>query len=189
MMDESRKILITGFMGAGKTTVAEALGRALGREVIDLDLFINEREGASPQELIDAEGEMRFREKETLALGEVLAGDAPSIISLGGGTWTVGQNRALIAEHNGFVVWLDAPFELCWRRIAGTLKTRPLARDKEEARRRYEDRRPLYQLAALHVAVTELKRADATAAEIAVTWRELEAETPLDEPTFPDRAE
>lgn len=179
-MSDERKILITGFMGAGKTTTAHALGKLLACEVVDLDQFIGEREGLSPQEIIDVEGEMRFREVETLALNAALTESPARVISLGGGTWAIGQNRALVAEQNAFVVWLDAPFDLCWRRISGTGKHRPFARDREKARQRYDERRSLYQLATLRVAVTELKRPETAAAEIADTLHELETDLPED---------
>lgn len=181
MNDEARKILITGFMGAGKTTIAVALARALDCAAIDLDQFINEREKRSSQQIIDAEGEMRFRETETRALATLLKTDAASsarIISLGGGTWTIGRNRALIAQHNGFVVWLDAPFEICWRRIAHTGKSRPFARDREKARARYAERRPLYQLAALRIAITESQRPNQIADQIAAVIGQLETPQP-----------
>ncbi|MEJ7711408.1 MAG: shikimate kinase [Pyrinomonadaceae bacterium] len=82
----------------------------------------------------------------------------------------------MIAEHNGFVVWLDAPFGLCWNRISSTGKVRPFARDREKARQRYLERRPLYQLATLHVPVTEFKKPETVAEEIAATLRSLEAQ-------------
>lgn len=170
--DQTQKILIVGFMGAGKTTTAQALARVLGTTCADLDQLITEQQGFSPQEIIDAEGEMRFREVETLALGAALRDHAAAVISLGGGTWAVGQNRALIAEHGGYVVWLDAPFTLCWRRISATGKTRPFARDRDKARLRYAERRPLYQLATLRIPVGEHKRPDAVAEEIAAALKQ-----------------
>ncbi len=176
MVNETRKILITGFMGAGKTTTALALSRILGNAHIDLDQLIADRQGLSPQEIIDMDGEMRFREVETMALAAALNDPAAHVISLGGGTWIIGQNRALIAEHNGFVVWLDAPFGLCWGRISSTGKVRPFARDREKARLRYLERRPLYQLATLHVMVTEFKKPKTVAEEIAAVLRNLEAQ-------------
>lgn len=166
MTDEPRKILVTGFMGAGKTTVAQALARQLGAEYLDLDHFISDRTGATPQELIDREGEMRFREIETLALAAALRESAANVISLGGGTWTIGRNRALIADCGARVIWLDAPFELCWARIAVTGRSRPLARDRGKARRLYEDRLPLYKLADVRAPVGARRRPDRIAAEI-----------------------
>ncbi|MEJ7711407.1 MAG: shikimate kinase [Pyrinomonadaceae bacterium] len=83
MVSETRKILITGFMGAGKTTTALVLSRILGDAHIDLDQLIADRQGLSPQEIIDMDGETRFREVETMALAAALNDSDAHVISLG----------------------------------------------------------------------------------------------------------
>jgi shikimate kinase len=55
----------------------------------------------------------------------------------------------------GITVWLDAPFDLCWRRIQKDGATRPLAPDEVTARARYEQRAPLYQQALIHIVIIE----------------------------------
>jgi shikimate kinase len=151
-----RRIVIVGFMGSGKTTVAKALAKRLECEMIDLDSFITEREGRSPAEIIRAEGEPFFREIESLALSEVLQNRAVRIVALGGGTWTIPANRTLIALHDCQSVWLDAPFEVCWERIATSGNAgRPLAPDRETTERLYESRRENYQLASVRIHVNE----------------------------------
>jgi shikimate kinase len=166
MKQEPARILITGFMAAGKTTVGAALARLLKCRMLDLDMLITEREGCSIQALIDERGEAHFRRAETEALREALEKSAARVITLGGGTWTRDDNRALIAEHSGFTIWLDTPFELCWRRIIHAGDTRPLARNPDEARRLYEERRALYGLASLRVEVNRERDADVIACEI-----------------------
>lgn len=161
-----RMIVITGFMAAGKTSVARALAARLNSRMIDLDYLITERERRSVPAMIDDEGEARFREAESNALRVVLQMKRARVIALGGGTWTLSTNRALIAEHDALTVWLDAPFELCWQRITESEEVRPLARDHETARRLYEERRPVYALAELHIAVTVEKSVDDLASEI-----------------------
>jgi shikimate kinase len=162
----ARQIVIAGFMGAGKTTVAAALARRLACEMIDLDRFIEERVGRSAQAIIDEEGEPRFRELESEMLREALEADGARVIALGGGAWTIERNRALIKERGGLTIWLDAPFDLCWRRIERTSHTRPLARDEAQARELYHGRRPLYALAGLHVKADERSSAKSLAARI-----------------------
>ena len=147
-------IVITGFMGAGKTTVAAALAERIGWRAIDLDEFITEREGRTPQMIIDEEGEPRFREIETEALREALQTDA-GVIALGGGAWTIERNRALVAERTGRTIWLDAPFELCWERIESCVQTRPLARERGKAQRLYHERRKDYSQASRRLKVKD----------------------------------
>jgi len=130
----NRRIVIIGFMGSGKTTVAQALAQRLGCEMIDLDSFITESEGRSPAGIIEEDGESAFREIETRALREVLEKTTHQVIALGGGAWTIAANRALTTAHDCLSVWLDAPFELCWQRIqSGGNTVRPLAPDRESA--------------------------------------------------------
>jgi shikimate kinase len=154
-MSRGERIFITGFMAAGKTTVAAALAQRLDWPMLDLDQFIAEREGRSIGSIIEEEGEARFREIEERALCEALENDAARIIALGGGTWTSERNRAAIAEHNALTIWLDAPFELCWQRITGDQAVvRPIAQDFTQARRLYDSRREQYKLADLRIAVS-----------------------------------
>src|ERR1043166_2959380 len=148
-----RRIVILGFMGCGKTTVAKELARQLGCKFIDLDSFISERQGRSPAEMIQADGEDSFREIETLALRDVLQDKHAQVIALGGGTWTIPANRTLIALHDCLSVWLDAPFELCWKRIDAAHAPRPLAPDRETAQARFESRRADYATAEKPIAV------------------------------------
>jgi shikimate kinase len=167
-MSASPRIIILGFMCAGKTTVAKALAGRLGCRMIDLDYIIAEMEKRSAGSIIDEEGETKFRETETRALRVVLENNTARVIALGGGAWTLAQNRALISEHAALTVWLDAPFELCWQRITNDAETRPLARDAESARQLFDARLALYALADLRVEVRENKSAEEIAEEIMV---------------------
>ena len=150
-----RRIVILGFMGCGKTTVAKELARQLQANSVDLDSFVSEQEGRPPAEIIAADGEPAFREIETKALNEVLTNSGAQVISLGGGTWTVPANRTLIALHDCATVWLDVSFDLCWQRIIdGSETVRPLAPDRATALSRYEARRPDYALAGNRIVVS-----------------------------------
>lgn len=142
-------------MGAGKTTVAAALARKFACAMIDLDRFIEEREGRTAQQIIDEDGEQRFREIESRALDDALNTSGARILALGGGAWTIARNRALVAEHHGLTIWLDAPFELCWQRIESGRAARPLARERSKARTLYDERRAHYGLAMMRVQVDD----------------------------------
>jgi shikimate kinase len=163
---ENALIVITGFMGSGKSTVARALAQRLALPMIDLDAEILKDEGRSAKQIIEEEGEPAFRRFETRVLRELLQSNSAAVIALGGGAWTVPGNRDLIASAGGVSVWLDAPFNLCWQRIVASSDTRPLARNKHEALSRYTERRAAYAIADLHVAATGSNTADELALEI-----------------------
>jgi len=164
----NRRIVILGFMGCGKTTVAKEVARQLDCSVVDLDSFITQRHGRSPAEIIQQDGEDLFRDVETLALRDVLQDKNARVIALGGGTWMVPANRTLIALHDCLSLWLDAPFDLCWKRINAGQTVRPLAPDRETALARYESRRAGYATAEKPIAVDEFDPAEVLAAQILI---------------------
>jgi len=151
------KIVITGFMGSGKTRIARELARRLSLPMVDLDERITEREGRSPAQLINDEGEEAFRVIESGALRELLEEDSARVIALGGGAWIQEVNRNLIDQHGCVSVWLDVPFEVCWARIETSGEDRPLGRTKEQAQTLYEQRTPIYRLAKVRVGNESLE--------------------------------
>ena len=163
----TRQIIITGFMGTGKTTVAYELGRKLNCLAVDLDELIARRESRTASEIIEQDGESEFRRIEAQLLLEALENSRARVIAVGGGAWTIAANRQLIAERGAFAVWLDADFELCWRRIESGNEARPLARSREMAERLYGERRPVYELADARVNVSEGDSAAEIATKVA----------------------
>lgn len=168
-----QRIIIIGFMASGKTTVANNLGRKLDCSAIDLDELIALRERRTPQEIIEQDGEEEFRRVETEALREGLNDASAQVIALGGGAWTVAENRELIAQQGALTVWLDAPFELCWRRIEAGHALRPLAPSQEAARKLYSERRPIYESADVRVSVSEDESAEDIAMRVITTIAEV----------------
>jgi len=153
-MNRVGPIVITGFMGCGKSKVARELAQRLNVVMVDLDEWITGRLGRTPAQLINEDGESAFRVIETNALRELLQSGDAGVIALGGGAWIEEANRALIDQYGCLSVWLDTPFGICWERIAASDEDRPLGRMREEAEARYDYRRPIYALAQLHIAVT-----------------------------------
>jgi shikimate kinase len=152
MSSAPRKLFIVGFMASGKSTVGPALAALLDRPFIDLDDLIVARVGCTIGEFIRREGEPRFREIETECLRAAAAG-ADAVIALGGGAFTQAVNCEIVRE-SGTSVWLDAPFDLCWRRITSDAIVRPLAPDEVTARERFAARQELYRLAGIHVEIS-----------------------------------
>jgi shikimate kinase len=152
-MKLTRPVVITGFMGCGKTEVARTLARRFALTLVDLDQRIAEQHGRTAAQLIVEEGEAAFRAIETQTLRELLHENAAGVIALGGGAWITVANRDLVEQHQGVTVWLDTPFELCWQRIETSPQDRPLGRTRAQAEQLYHNRRAVYQLAAIHLPV------------------------------------
>jgi shikimate kinase len=159
-------IILTGFMCSGKTSVANALGKMLESEVVDLDSLISTVMGQTPKQIISGKGEEAFRELETTVLREVLQ-ERPGVIALGGGAWIVARNRELIKTHGAKTIWLDVPFEVCWARIREGGDCRPLATSELKSRSLYDRRYSTYQLADIRIAVGASEPIEAIANTIA----------------------
>ena len=150
-------------MGSGKTAVAKVLAAQLKLDMFDLDEFIAARIGRTPAQIIVEDGERAFRAIETDALTNLFETARSSVISLGGGAWIEEPNRQLINKSNCLTIWLDTSFDECWKRIQSSSEDRPLGKTEQQAYELFERRRPIYQLAAIHLEV----RPGETATEIA----------------------
>ncbi len=151
-MSNDTRVILTGFMGVGKSTVAKHLAHLLDCQRIDLDAVIIESENRTIAEIIEQEGMEKFRQIETANLQRILERNA-TIIALGGGAWTIEGNRRLIKSHNFTTVWLESTFEHCWLNISLSKRVRPLARNKPDALRLFEERQRVYCLADWHFII------------------------------------
>lgn len=162
----ANQIVIIGFMGCGKTTTARVLASRLGCRLVDLDESVAERYRRSPAEIIQQDGELEFRKIETALLREVLSDEGALVVALGGGAWTIPENRKLITENEACAVWLDASFDLCWKRIETEAEHRPLVPTRQIAQELYDRRLPIYKLAGARITTTENDSADDIALKI-----------------------
>lgn len=133
-----RGVVLAGFMGVGKSTVAGLLGRRLDLPVVDMDDHLVARFGPIPDQFA-RDGEAAFRQRERALLAS-LADGVPRVVSTGGGAWVDPRNRAL-ARRIGLRVVLDAPLDWLRPRIQGD-PGRPLADGQLAAR--YASRRRAY---------------------------------------------
>ena len=162
-------VFLLGFMGAGKTSVGQALARHLGWRFVDLDQEVEMREGRSIADIFAVSGEDAFRQMETAALSELLAqlvSSPPMVVALGGGVPTREENIVLLASCGAPQVFLDAPFEVVRERCSQTAPGRPLFREEQRARLLYDSRRPYYLKAQIRVD-TASRSVEEVAAEIA----------------------
>lgn len=162
-MSEKKRIVLTGFMGVGKSTVARFLGSLLKCDRIDLDHVIEQNEQRSIADIIKTEGISHYRQVETENLRRILLNKQAQVIALGGGAWTIEENRRLIKEQNFTTVWLESTFEHCWRNIRLSRRERPLASNKQKTKQLFDERQRFYCLADWHFIV----KPDLTSFEIA----------------------
>lgn len=139
-------IVLIGFMGAGKSTMAAELGHSCHLPVIDLDREVERCSGRTIPEIFATSGEEVFRQIETEVLRGLLD-QAPLILATGGGVIVRPENWALL-RRLGCVVYLRVSWETLLVRI-GAGKDRPLAADRERLRALFEQRLPLYEQADL----------------------------------------
>ncbi len=163
-------IVLTGFMGAGKTTVGRLVAQSLGWDFLDLDQHIETRTGTSIADLFALHGEARFRRLESSALANALVLPR-TVIALGGGTPEQLTNRLLLEQTPGTsVIFLDAPFPVLFDRcmlqaVASPDHIRPVLTTPAEAEARFRLRQPLYcRLARVTLATEALSPAEAAAA-------------------------
>lgn len=138
------KIVLAGFMGAGKSTAGRALAARLDLPFADLDAEIAAAAGAPVPAIFAARGEEGFRALETEVAARLLARPGSEVVASGGGFPCREENRALVRASNALVLHLEAPFETLWGRIAGA-GGRPLARSREETEALFRRRAPVYR--------------------------------------------
>ncbi len=142
------KIYLVGFMSAGKTTLAQSLGRRLGWRIEDVDACIEEREGMTVAQIFAARGEAYFRAVERDVVRTLLQ-PREVVVATGGGTFVDPHNRAAM-NQDGTSVWVDVPFEVILARLPADGR-RPLATNLGDMQRLYEFRRFAYQQAHLRL--------------------------------------
>ncbi|HEV2999937.1 MAG TPA: bifunctional shikimate kinase/3-dehydroquinate synthase [Solirubrobacteraceae bacterium] len=132
-------IVLTGFMGAGKSTAARELAAEAGVAALDADDLLAERLGAPVEEVFATRGEEEFRRREEELVLELL-GRGEGVLALGGGAVESARVRAALRDH--LVVLLDVDAGTAWERVRRS--ARPLARDRAAFDALLARRRPLY---------------------------------------------
>jgi len=119
-------LFLVGYMGCGKSVVGSKLAKVLGYEFVDLDTFIEEKEGQSILKIFKNKGEIYFRKIENKYLNQVINFDN-TVISLGGGTPCYGNNMNLMLKaENALVVYLKTSIQILVDRLFTEKSKRPL---------------------------------------------------------------
>jgi len=119
-----RRVVIVGFMGAGKSTVGSLIAKALGWDFIDLDTEVARERGLPVDEIIRRRGIEDFRALESDAGRRVLGRDR-LVLAVGGG-WAVGPGHMDALDRHTLSVWLRVTPETAVRRVSGSDTPRPL---------------------------------------------------------------
>ncbi len=119
-----KHVILTGFMGAGKTTVGELLARRLGCAFFDTDRLIEEEAGMSVSQIFEIRGEEAFRGLETAILKKPWTQQEDWVLSVGGGLPMREENRKLL-KSIGRVAYLRVCRDTVLQRLAGDT-SRPL---------------------------------------------------------------
>jgi shikimate kinase/3-dehydroquinate synthase len=144
-----RHLALIGFMGAGKTTLAEAVAQRIGRRAVDADRLIEGRAQISIGAFFAQRGETEFRVAEASLVRETFRQSPPAVVALGGGAVKTPEVQTALRER-AFTVLVDVDVDTAWERAKDT--DRPNAQDEGHFRKLYEERRPLYRSAADAVA-------------------------------------
>ncbi|HEX4032148.1 MAG TPA: shikimate kinase [Terracidiphilus sp.] len=151
-----RRIVLTGFMGSGKSTVGPLVAQRLGWSFVDVDEVIEAEAGCAIAELFSRHGEARFRDLEHATIARLALGDG-LVLALGGGAIERAETRGLLLESPGtLLVHLEVALETTLARCAGTEHTRPILADSANLASRYTRRLPLYRTAHVSIAADAL---------------------------------
>jgi shikimate kinase len=147
-----RRIVLTGFMGSGKSTVGPLVAKRLGWKFVDVDDVIETEAGTSIASLFATEGEVAFRDREHATIAR-LTSDHEMVMALGGGAIERPETRnLLLTASDTLLVHLEVELATTLARCQGTERTRPVLADQANLKRRYQRRLPLYRIA--HVSIT-----------------------------------
>jgi shikimate kinase len=157
-----KRIILTGFMGAGKSTIGRLLAPRLDWTFLDLDAHLESRTNATIPQIFERHGEAHFRRLESSALASALRLHS-TVLALGGGTPESLTNRLLLEQTPGTaIVFLNAPFPTLFDRcvlqdFGDPAINRPILSDPTAAEARFAIRQTLYtRLATLTIHTAEL---------------------------------
>ncbi len=165
------KIILTGYMGSGKTTVARFLSEETGWPMVDLDNLIEKRAGMAVTDIFSSKGELWFRKMEHAVLQELLSSESNLILATGGGTPCYFNNHELLNAEGTESVYLLTPIPAILERLENETAQRPLLAglspgERTEFIAKHLFDRSFYYNQAKHVITTNNKLPAAIVAEI-----------------------
>ena len=150
------RLVLTGFMGSGKSTLGPLLAARLGWKFLDVDEVIEAEAGMTIAELFARQGEPLFRAREAETIARLVASDA-LVLALGGGAIEHEATRKLLLTvSRTLLVHLEVSLDTALQRCRGTEQTRPVLADQVNLEDRYWRRLPLYRRSHISIPVDAL---------------------------------
>ena len=125
-----KKIILLGYMGSGKSTIAKLLAKKVELPYLDLDEIIENRENATVKNIFSEKGEIYFRKLEHDVFLELMENQDSFILSLGGGTPCYANNHEFLKNENVVSIYLNGSVETLYDRLISDNTERPLIVDK-----------------------------------------------------------
>lgn len=165
------RLLLMGLMGAGKTTVGQAVAEQAGWTYLDNDELVERATGETAKQILAEQGEPALRAAESAALRAAIALDPPVVAGVAGGAVLIPADRMILAAQRS-VVWLRASHALLAERLASDTDRPWLAGDPAAAiERMAADREVGYAEVADLVVDVDGRTPQQIAEEILATFR------------------
>lgn len=166
-----RKIILLGYMGCGKSTIAMSLSKITSVPFVDLDRYIEQKVNLSINAIFEQHGEIKFRKMEHEAFVELLNAPDDMIIGLGGGTPCYANNHELLNGQNVLSIYLRASIDTLYKRLVANKSKRPLLTNKSDAEMKefiamHLFERSYYYNQAQYAVVVDEKTIDQTVLDI-----------------------
>ena len=127
------KIILIGYMGVGKTTIASLLAEKIKMDWLDLDKLIENKTKLSIKNIFEQKGEIYFRKIEHEIFKEVIENDEKLIISTGGGTPCYANNHLLLNGKNVVSIYLKTTIDVLLDRLKEAKNDRPLIANQSDS--------------------------------------------------------
>lgn len=166
-----RKIILLGYMGCGKSTIAKMLSKNIQIPFVDLDKYIEDKANKSINAIFELYGEIYFRKLEHECFVELLNSDQEVIIGLGGGTPCYANNHELLKGAGVKSIYLKASIQTLFDRLSVNKSKRPLIANKNDEEMKefiamHLFERSFYYNQAQHIVSVDEKTIDQTVIDI-----------------------
>ena len=156
-------IILTGFMGTGKSVTGRWLANELGLEFLDTDDLVEQKEALKITEIFKTKGEKYFRDCESTIINEIVSEKKNIVLATGGGA-LINKNNFSALENWGLIICLTAETDVIYSRIKGKT-TRPLLKGEDimsNIKRIIKERQSIYSKAKIKVDTSHKSVQDVT---------------------------